>query len=171
MTGVSVSVFVRVQARTHSAGISGFVLGLQRFFLLLSVWVFPTVKPLGSAQSAVNPGVSVRTGATMTAAWSPTSWLSYLFTGCQTKQKTSHMRSGSGVHMLLSLYLNLGARKSGVNMFLTEWLKLDIFFLQWVVAKESICIFVSSMFKNKIKIMNCTELTRNLSLLFQDKKP
>lgn len=73
MTGVSVSVFVRVQARTHSAGISGFVLGLQRFFLLLSVWVFPTVKPLGSAQSAVNPGVSVRTGATMTAAWSPTS--------------------------------------------------------------------------------------------------
>lgn len=63
-----VCLYVCPFVHAHSAGISGFVLGLQRFFFVVSVGVSNCDKLLGSARSFVNPGVSLRNGAAWRAA-------------------------------------------------------------------------------------------------------
>lgn len=63
---MSLFVCLCAPVRALSAGISGFVLGLQRFFFffsVVSVGVSNCDKLLGSIRAFVKPGVSLRNGA------------------------------------------------------------------------------------------------------------
>lgn len=78
----------------HSAGISGFVLGLQRFFLLLSVWVYPIVT---SRLAPLGPLESLECPSGMELHWKQLSTSAHLLTWVTDLQAAQRARQNKGV--------------------------------------------------------------------------